>query len=115
MQEMLIEFLREILFSGLFVVAGGIIVLELAKILPFVKRNNDLLPWLVIPVCMILGVALPAFSELDAISQAIAGGVCGMAAPIVYDKWVKPIGLRLQSEPDQADEIIKEFKGEDEK
>lgn len=99
-EKELLSFIRETLLSGLFVVAGGMIVLELAKILPFVKRNNDLLPWLVIPVCMTLGVVLPAFSELDTISQAIAGGVCGIAAPVIYDKWIKPLKERFRVDPE---------------
>lgn len=100
MQDVLIDFLKEILLSGLFVVAGGIIVLELSKAVPWVQRNDEFIPWLVIPVCMALGVVLPAFSGLDIVSQAIAGGVCGIAAPVIYDKWAKPIKSLIKPKDD---------------
>lgn len=102
MQDILVDFLQEILISGLFVVAGGIIVLELSKSISWVRDNDDLLPCLVIPVCMALGVVLPAFSDLDTISQAIAGGVCGIVAPVIYDKWVKPIKNRINPKKDDG-------------
>lgn len=100
MEQLIFDFITQIIASGIFVVAGGIIVLELAKSVPWVQRNDDFIPWLVIPVCMALGVVLPAFSGLDIVSQAIAGGVCGIAAPVIYDKWVKPIKSLIKPKDD---------------
>lgn len=78
--------------QGTIIIIGGVLIGQLLKIIPKINENPDIINGITILFGVLLGVLIPnIFSGADIVSRGILGGLCGMLAPVAFDKILKPI------------------------